>query len=45
MKRIAITLIIGIMLGYMLGLVHQLAQQEQRRATISKMENVAEVQE
>ena len=46
MKRIAITLLIGIMLGYMLGLVHQLAQKEQRNhdagLVISKMENTTE---
>ena len=48
MKKFALALIVGIMLGYMLCLVHQLAQQEQRqrdRAAISKMERVAEVQE
>ena len=44
MKRTLVTLVIGIMLGYMLGLVHQLAQQEQKKATISKMEKVEEVQ-
>lgn len=42
MKKLALALIVGIMLGYMLGLVHQLAQQEQRKSTVSKMEKVAE---
>lgn len=44
MKKTLVTLVIGIMLGYMLGLVHQLAQQEQKKATVSKMERVEEVQ-
>ena len=49
MKRIAITLLIGIMLGYMLGLVHQLAQKTNSfqngnscEVVISKMENTTE---
>jgi len=39
MKKILVTLFIGIMLGYMLGLVHQLAQ----KRTVSKMEKVQNV--
>ena len=46
MKKLALALIVGIMLGYMLCLVHQLAQQEQRQRdaglVISKMENTTE---
>ena len=39
MKITLVTLVIGIMLGYMLGLVHQLAQ----KRTVAKMETVQNV--
>ena len=39
MKKFALALIVGIMLGYMLCLVHQLAQ----KRTVSKMEKVQNV--
>ena len=49
MKRTLVTLVIGIMLGYMLGLVHQLAQKTNSfqngnscEVVISKMEKTTE---
>ena len=42
MKKIAITLIIGIMLGYMLGLVHQLTQKHQQQRDRAIIEKIAE---
>jgi hypothetical protein len=38
MKKLAVTLLIGIMLGYMLGLIHQLTQKQHRdRAAIEQI--------